>query len=146
MSHTARISGYPFSDANQNPSHSYLLPALVRELGYLEAATERRLFDLGRGNGNLAAQSQSDGWDLIGIDPLSKGISEANARYPDLKLEVDSAYEDLAARFGRFQVKISLEVVEHLYAPRDCARTLADLLEAGRIGIVSTHYHGYWKD
>lgn len=41
---------------------------------------------------------------------------------------------------------ISLEVVEHVYAPRDYARTLFDLVEPGGTAIVSTPYHGYLKN
>lgn len=41
---------------------------------------------------------------------------------------------------------VSLEVVEHVYAPRNYARTLFDLLEPGGTAIVSTPYHGYLKN
>ncbi|MBX3435495.1 MAG: methyltransferase domain-containing protein [Pirellulales bacterium] len=41
---------------------------------------------------------------------------------------------------------ISLEVVEHVYAPRDYAATLFSLVEPGGIAIVSTPYHGYLKN
>jgi 2-polyprenyl-6-hydroxyphenyl methylase/3-demethylubiquinone-9 3-methyltransferase len=41
---------------------------------------------------------------------------------------------------------LSLEVVEHVYAPRDYARTVFDLLEPGGVAIISTPYHGYWKN
>ena len=57
-----------------------------------------------------------------------------------------SAYDDLAGRFDRFPAVISLEVVEHVYAPRDFAMTLFSLVEPGGIALVSTPYHGYWKN
>lgn len=41
---------------------------------------------------------------------------------------------------------ISLEVVEHVYAPRDYAKTLFDLVEPGVTAVVSTPYHGYLKN
>ncbi len=37
-------------------------------------------------------------------------------------------------------------MVEHVYAPRDYARTVFDLLEPGGVAIISTPYHGYWKN
>jgi 2-polyprenyl-6-hydroxyphenyl methylase/3-demethylubiquinone-9 3-methyltransferase len=43
-------------------------------------------------------------------------------------------------------VVISLEVVEHVYAPRHYARTLFDLVEPGGAAIISTPYDGYWKN
>ena len=71
------------------------------------------------------------------------GIAQTKAAYPELKLDVGSAYDDHAAQYGRFPVVISLEVVEHIYAPRDYARTLFDLLEPGGTAILSMPYHGY---
>jgi 2-polyprenyl-6-hydroxyphenyl methylase/3-demethylubiquinone-9 3-methyltransferase len=41
---------------------------------------------------------------------------------------------------------ISLEVVEHVYAPRSFAATIFDLLEPGGIAVLSTPYHGYLKN
>ena len=32
------------------------------------------------------------------------------------------------------------------YAPRQYAQTVYDLLEAGGTAIISTPYHGYWKN
>jgi hypothetical protein len=49
--------------------------------------------------------------------PSTSGITEAHRAYPDLRLFVASAYDDLAARFGNFQAVLSLEVVEHVYYP-----------------------------
>ena len=40
---------------------------------------------------------------------------------------------------------LSLEVVEHVYAPRQYAKTVFDLLEPGGAAILSTPHHGYWK-
>ena len=40
----------------------------------------------------------------------------------------------------------SLRVVEHVYAPRVFAKTLYSLMEPDGVAIVSTPYHGYWKD
>lgn len=37
-------------------------------------------------------------------------------------------------------------MVEHVYAPRDYAKTLFDLVEPGGMALVSTPYHGYWKN
>lgn len=41
---------------------------------------------------------------------------------------------------------MSLEVVEHVYFPRKYVATLYDLLEPGGVAIISTPYHGYWKN
>jgi len=41
---------------------------------------------------------------------------------------------------------ISIEVIEHLYDPRAYARTLRGLLRPGGVALVSTPFHGYWKN
>ncbi|OWY07396.1 hypothetical protein B6V74_18465 [Thioclava sp. F42-5] len=142
------IGGYRYDDANLNPSHGYLLPALVKELDRLAPAdhARRRVFDLGCGNGSIGTEMAKRGWKVTGVDPSSEGIAQARERHLELQLEVGSAYDDLAAKFGCFPIVVSLEVVEHVYAPRDYARALFDLLEPGGTAIVSTPYHGYLKN
>lgn len=137
------ISGYKWGHASLSCAHDYLLPALLRELHLLKP---RRVFDLGCGNGSVANVLERQGIDVIGVDPSEEGIAIARSTYPDLKLYKGSAYDDLAALYGRFPVVISLEVVEHLYFPRRYAATLFDLVEGGGTAIVSTPYHGYWKN
>ena len=145
MSESFDISGYIYDGGELNSSHSYLLPALQAELERLDGC-EKRLFDLGCGNGSIGAAVSKDGWDFTGVDVSSDGIAYANRVHPELRLEIGSAYENLSAKYGKFPVVVSLEVVEHLYDPRTYARTLFDLLEPGGTAIVSTPYHGYWKN
>ena len=145
---TDEIAGYRWVSAALSPSHNYLLPALLREVAALQVneSAVRRVFELGCGNGSVASELTQQGWDVTGVDPASEGIAQANARWPQLKLYEGSAYDNLAARFGRFPVVTSLEVVEHVYFPRHYAATLFSLLEPGGTAIVSTPYHGYWKN
>jgi 2-polyprenyl-3-methyl-5-hydroxy-6-metoxy-1,4-benzoquinol methylase len=105
-----------------------------------------RLFDLGCCNGSVGAILANDGWSVTGVDPSLEGIAKARKAYRELKLEEGSAYDDLPTKYGRFPVVVSLEVVEHVYAPRDYARTLFDLVEPGGTAIVSTPYHGYLEN
>jgi 2-polyprenyl-6-hydroxyphenyl methylase/3-demethylubiquinone-9 3-methyltransferase len=140
-------SGYRYSNAALGHAHDYLLPTLFRLLDEVNPAPgPRRLFELGCGNGSVANVLARRGWDVTGVDPSKEGIAQASAAYPDLKLGTGSAYDDLAGRYGRFPVVLSLEVVEHVYAPRDYARTVFDLLCDGGTAILSTPYHGYWKN
>jgi len=142
------LSGYRYSDAATNCSHRILLsPALeALEEFFATHPCPRRVFDLGCGNGSVAALLVEHGYDAAGVDPSEQGIAQAQRAHPGLRLEIGSAYEDLVARFGRFPAVTSLEVVEHVYAPRAYARTLFDLLEPGGIAILSTPYHGYLKN
>lgn len=143
------ISGYRYANSGCSHAHGYLLPAVRAELQRQRIQLDEwpaRLFDLGCGNGSVGAALAADGWNVTGVDPSPEGIAEAKSAFPELRLAQGSAYEDLVATYGRFPVVISLEVVEHVYAPRDYARTLFDLVEKGGGAIISTPYHGYLKN
>ncbi len=141
------ISGYRYDHAGLNCSHHYLLPTVFRLLDGLNlSAGQRRLFELGCGNGSVAHALTRRGWDVTGADPSVEGIAQANRAHPDLKLHPGSAYDDLAAGYGQFPVVLSLEVVEHVYFPRWYAATVFSLLQVGGTAILSTPYHGYWKN
>lgn len=143
------ISGYKYSDSTNTPAHAYLLPAVLDELQKYFAnisQADQRVFDLGCGNGSVATVLSHQGLAITGIDPSSEGIRQANSAFPELKLSEGSAYDDLHSRFGAFPAVVSLEVVEHVYAPRDYAATLFSLVQPGGIAIVSTPYHGYLKN
>ena len=105
-----------------------------------------RIFDLGCGNGAFANALAARGFQVWGVDPSSTGISSSRKFYPRLQLEQGSTEEDLAVRFGRFSAVTSLEVVEHVYAPREYAKRVFDLLEPGGVAVISTPYNGYLKN
>lgn len=144
---TLDISGYKYVDAGLNQSHNYLLPTIIRLLDELASPEDGcRLFELGCGNGSVAHELAQRGWDVTGVDPSMEGIAQAQREHSELKLHSGSAYDDLAGQYGQFPAVLSLEVVEHVYFPRQYAATLFSLVEAGGTAIISTPYHGYWKN
>ncbi|MDH4186704.1 MAG: class I SAM-dependent methyltransferase [Nitrospira sp.] len=147
MDEVEDLSGYLYNDAALNHSHQYLLPALLENLACLRLDPgQQRVFELGCGNGSVATALTEAGYDVTGVDPSEEGIAQANHFYPTLKLASGSAYDNLSERYGQFPVVVSLEVVEHVYFPRKYAATLYDLVEPGGVAILSTPYHGYWKN
>lgn len=140
------ISGYHYGDVGLACSSDYLVPVVRSELAAVFGGRPGRVFDLGCGNGSVAAALSGAGYDVAGVDPSVEGIAVARTAHPGLRLEIGSAYDDLAARFGTFPAVISLEVVEHVYAPRHYAATLFSLVEPGGVALVSTPYHGYLKN
>ena len=74
----------------------------------------------------MAASLVKQGYEVTGVDPSREGIAYANQAHPELNLRIGSVYDDLAASYGEYPAVISLEVVVHLYAPRDFARTFSN--------------------
>lgn len=109
-------------------------------------ASNKKVFEIGCGNGATANMLDQLGYDVTGVDTSISGIEIANKSFPHLKLFQGSAYDDLTKNYGRFPIVIGLEVIEHLFYPRKFAGTLYSLLEDGGLGVVSTPYHGYLKN
>jgi len=140
--------GYEYQDERHSHSHAYLLPAVMRMLENLKAsgADTSRIFDLGCGNGSTANFLNSRGFHVDGVDPSEEGVRHAHRAYPHLRIEAGSSYEDLSSRFGTYPIVVNLEVVEHVYAPRQHMKTIWELLQPGGHAIISTPYHGYVKN
>ena len=144
--HWMMADEFKFDSADAEHTAQYLLPAVLRILAGEGESAKTSIFDLGCGNGAMAELLRRHRYEVVGVDPSTSGIREAHRAYPDLQLFVGSAYDDLAARFGKFQAVLSLEVVEHVYYPRKFAATLFSLVRPGGLAIVSTPYHGYLKN
>lgn len=139
--------GYLYETPDLTDAHAYLLPTVLDLIqSLLPGDGQGRIFELGCGNGSVAARLAGLGYGMTGIDYSDSAIAMARVHFPQLALEVGSVYDNLAARYGQFPLVLSLEVVEHLYFPRRFAETLFSLLQPGGHALVSTPYHGYWKN
>lgn len=134
---------YRYGNSELGWAHGYLLSPLKSIISKFGPS---KVFELGCGNGSVANWLQSLGYTVIGIDYSSSGIAHANKAFPEVRLEVGSAYDDLPAKYGKFPLVISLEVIEHLYYPRIFVKNIHDLLEPGGYAVISTPFHGYWKN
>lgn len=141
------LDEYRYVDATEGDAHAYLDQAVF---DLLEKERSRvgqgRVFELGCGNGSFATQVAARGFDVVAVDASTSGIDQACRAFSGPRFAVASAYDDLPAVFGQFDIVISLEVVEHLYAPRKWAANLRALLKPDGLAIVSTPYHGYLKN
>lgn len=147
MNTTNDISGYIWNNAERTDAHDFILPELMRILSRIRHPSRGcRILDLGCGNGSISAYLASHGWIVTGVDPSTDGIRQAKKSYPDVNFYHGSAYDDLAQIHGTFPIVISLEVIEHVYSPREFARTVKKCLEPGGVAIISTPYHSYLKN
>jgi SAM-dependent methyltransferase len=140
-----QISGFNFCDSSLGCAHVFLLPAVLNILKKIDTK-KLRIFDLGCGNGSVANALSKLGYEVIGVDPSVDGIQRAKKSFPHIKLEYGSSYDNLKKKYGQFPVLISLEVIEHVYAPRKHIHCIYSLLQPGGIGIISTPYHSYLKN
>lgn len=146
MDTSPAIFGYHYNHAGLNCSHGYLLPTVFRLLDGLNLpADQRRLFEVGCGNGSVAHELTRRGWDVTGVDLSSKGIAQANRAHPDLKLYSGSAYDDLAARTAGSRSSSVWKWSSMSTFPASTPRPYFHCYRGGA-AILSTPYHGYWKN
>src|SRR5262245_5415570 len=132
-----------YSNADPQCHHCYVLPAVLE---LLKTTRGKRIFDIGCGNGAADQVLHEHGFEVMAVDISETGIALARQTYPNVQFEVANCYDDLASRFNKFSVVISLEVIEHLYDPRTFIRRSRDLLVPGGQLILSTPYNGYLKN
>lgn len=110
------------------------------------ATGDRRIFEVGCGNGATANLLAKMGFSVTAIDPSESGMEIAKRSYQNITFESGSAYDELSRKYGTFPIVVSLEVIEHCFFPRIYAKTIYDLLEPQGVAIISTPYHGYLKN
>ncbi|MGO7426409.1 methyltransferase domain-containing protein, partial [Rhizobium ruizarguesonis] len=94
---SVELNAATYVHAKPTTAHSYILPAVLDVLeSHFDGSAENDVFDLGCGTGGAAAALAGKGYYVVGVDPSSDGITKANVNYPDLPLNVGSAYDDLS--------------------------------------------------
>ncbi|HMQ11806.1 MAG TPA: class I SAM-dependent methyltransferase [Oligoflexia bacterium] len=141
---TYKEFGYTSEDAK--PAHAYLIPSLLK---LLNPATNKKIIDLGCGNGYVVRQLIKLGFDAYGTDASEEGIAIAKSFFSDRFFLQDLTKDTLPGGIQhiKFDTIISTEVIEHLYSPADFIAFCKNVLkESGGQIIISTPYHGYLKN
>lgn len=128
------------------PHQAMYLSFIVQELHKAGAKT---ILDVGCGDGNFAGSLVSKGFETYGIDLAEGGINKAKVNHSRAQFSVASAYDDFSSVFPgitQFDAVISVEVIEHLYSPRDFVRSARHAIKPGGLVIVTTPYWGYLKN
>jgi 2-polyprenyl-6-hydroxyphenyl methylase/3-demethylubiquinone-9 3-methyltransferase len=140
---------YHFENASPSHTHYYIWPTILELLerrSQVSSPIKWRVLDLGCGNGALAATLAKNGYEVVGVDLSRRGIALARETCKSCVFEVASAYDDLPSRFGTFDAVVSVEVIEHLMWPRSYVDIVYRSLKPGGFAIISTPFHGYWKN
>jgi 2-polyprenyl-3-methyl-5-hydroxy-6-metoxy-1,4-benzoquinol methylase len=131
--------------SGERPHHSSLWPSIA---SLLPRQKQMRILDAGCGTGFFSGRLADLGHDVTAIDISESGISKIRKERPGVRAEVRSVYDslnDLVPDVG-FDLILSSEVIEHLYSPREYLLNLARTLRPGGWIILTTPYHGYFKN
>lgn len=139
---TAQVEYYErYWSAEQIPRYEIgdvLTGMIERELG-----SSQRVLDVGCGAARTYAQWVSSRSSYVGVDVAPKAVELARAGGVEAHLVDDASalpFEDES-----FDLAISIEVLEHLFAPHEAAREIQRVLRPGGKLIASTPNAVYWR-
>lgn len=140
---------YTYEDSNLANAHSFLMTPLLSMLP--QSANPQgqkiRVLDLGCGNGSLSNVLAKKGYEVVGIEESEQGFTIASKNFPNCHFIQASIYDLPYAKLqNSFDVVIAVEVIEHLFYPRELARAAKTCLKPNGRLILTTPYHGYFKN
>jgi 2-polyprenyl-6-hydroxyphenyl methylase/3-demethylubiquinone-9 3-methyltransferase len=136
---------YKYASAEEAWADGYIAPRVIQALTAEQRI--RRVLDAGCGNGNLSARIAAAGFSVCAFDTSTSGVEHAQQAFPEIRFVVASAYDDLRQRVGeQFDACVCVEVIEHLYDPRTFVSRIFDVLRSGGLFVLTTPYHGYFKN
>lgn len=124
--------------------HTYVRPVLENWLAHKKG---QQLLDLGCGNGVLTSQLEQLGMLCTGTDFSESGINIAKNTFPNVSF-FQSLIENpiLDDHKNKYDIVLAVEVIEHLLLPRQLFERAKEALKPNGTLIVTTPYHGYFKN
>jgi 2-polyprenyl-3-methyl-5-hydroxy-6-metoxy-1,4-benzoquinol methylase len=124
--------------------HSFIEKPII---SYLKSKSVSTVLDLGCGNGSFTNIIASHGYQVVGLDHSDTGINLARKQFPLIHFKQHNVQDLLASEHHlRYDAVVSNEVIEHLLLPRKLIRNAYDALKPGGLFILTTPFHGYWKN
>lgn len=140
---------YTYEDSNLANAHSFLMTPLLSMLPQSTnpQGQKIRILDLGCGNGSLSNVLAKKGYEVVGIEESEQGFTIASKNFPNCHFIQASIYDLPYAKLqNSFDVVMAVEVIEHLFYPRELARAAKKCLKPNGRLILTTPYHGYFKN
>jgi 2-polyprenyl-3-methyl-5-hydroxy-6-metoxy-1,4-benzoquinol methylase len=138
---------YAYEDNALTNAHGFLMAPLLAMLPRSTDGRKLRVLDLGCGNGSLSHIIAQQGYEVVGMEESPSGVAIAQQNFPDCQFICGSIYEPpLSICDNSFDIIISVEVVEHLFRPRELPRLAQKCLAPDGRLIVTTPYNGYLKN
>jgi 2-polyprenyl-3-methyl-5-hydroxy-6-metoxy-1,4-benzoquinol methylase len=133
-------------EVNPDPAHQPMyLDILVKFLRTKKVST---ILDAGCGDGNFTDSLSDCGFIVYGFDLEPSGIRTAQARGKS-KFILGDLYSNYQEFFGsdvKFDAVISIEVIEHLYDPKQFLYNCNKILPPQGLLVLTTPYWGYLKN
>ncbi|RMG29123.1 MAG: class I SAM-dependent methyltransferase [Methanobacteriota archaeon] len=150
QSESIRSDEFQWNDNRAPQSHSYLAPIVLGALRAIKQRSRRKslkVLDIGCGNGAFTAMMAREGFEVVGCDYSKSGIEICRSTYPHLNFFQQDINHPLPEHYhGSFDCVVSLEVIEHLFFPRNLFDRAKEALGDEGVLILSTPYHGYIKN
>jgi 2-polyprenyl-3-methyl-5-hydroxy-6-metoxy-1,4-benzoquinol methylase len=140
---------YSYQNSYSGHHHEYLITPLLGMLSEISSSDTQkpRILDIGCGNGSLTNIIARQGYQITGMEQSESGIKLASENFPDCHFIQGSIYDRPDRELeNAFDLVISTEVIEHLYYPRELVKYARKCLKPNGRLIVTTPYHGYWKN
>jgi len=119
--------------ASLMPNGRAIIDAGMRHLP--KESANKRLLDLGCGNGEFLLRARSAGWDVVGTDFDSKAVEAAQCQGLDVRL---GGVDELDSSVPEFDVITLAHVIEHVHHPMEVLRACYKLLKSGGFLWVET--------
>jgi 2-polyprenyl-3-methyl-5-hydroxy-6-metoxy-1,4-benzoquinol methylase len=139
-------SEYNFNNEGAAYSHSYLTNPVLK---LIDKKINKKILDIGCGNGYLVRLLIEKGFDAYGIDASESGITIAKKYYPQrfFSHNIENTELPYPLKEMQFDTVISTEVIEHVFSPVNFLSLIKTLLLSSKGQVIfSTPYHGYLKN
>ncbi|MGB5962089.1 MAG: class I SAM-dependent methyltransferase [Coleofasciculaceae cyanobacterium] len=149
METTASQYEYSYVNSNFGHHHAYLMSPLLELLSQakLPGHAKPRVLDLGCGNGSLSNLIAQQGYEVVGVEDSDQGVAIASHCFPDCRFLQGSIYDLPDQEWeNSFDIVLSVEVIEHLFYPKELVISARKYLKPNGRLILTTPYHGYLKN
>lgn len=151
MTTTPNQYEYSYQNSQAGHHHGYLLKPLMEMMSEIlpppPHKQKPRILDIGCGNGSLSNFLAQQGYEVVGVEESESGVRLANQTFPNCRFIQGSIYDLPYSELGdNFDIVISIEVIEHLFYPKELVRSAKKCLKPNGHLILTTPYHGYLKN
>jgi methionine biosynthesis protein MetW len=103
----------------------------------------KKILDIGCGNGDLARMLTDKEIEVYGIDISSKAVSKTK-KFMTKFYELDLNEDNLPFKNQTLDIVIASEIIEHLFAPEKLLKEIHRVLKKGGLAVITTPNFLYW--